>query len=64
MIKNSRQRKLQRRKVAIEQVKARIKRAGKAANAAEQEKKGITKDTEKKRLEQAKYELNLLEKRT
>ena len=64
MIKNSRQRKLQRRKVAMEQVQARIKRAGKAANPAEQEKKGITKDTEKKRLEQAKYELNLLEKRT
>lgn len=63
MIKNSRQRKLQRRKVAIEQVKARIKRAGKAANGGEQEKKGITKDTEKKRLEQAKYELTLLEKR-
>ena len=64
MIKNSRQRKLQRRKVAMEQVQARIKRAGKAANAAEQEKKNIGKDKEKQRLEQAKYELNLLEKRT
>lgn len=64
MIKNSRQRKLQRRKVALEQVKARIKRNGKAANPAEQEKKGLHKDREKQRVEQAKYELAILEKRT
>lgn len=64
MIKNSRQRKLQRRRVALEQVKARIKNAGKAVNESERERKGITKDTEKKRLEHAKYELAILEKRT
>lgn len=63
MIKNSRQRKLQRRRIAIDQVRARVKANGKAANEAEAKKKDIGKDKERKRLEQAKEELAILEKR-
>lgn len=52
-----------RREQAMKQVNARIKRNGKAANEAEREKKGITSNKEAQRLEQAKYERALLEKR-
>lgn len=60
---NSRERINQRRLVAMEQVKQRIKRNGEAANATEKKRKDITPEKAKKRLEQAKYELALLEKR-
>jgi hypothetical protein len=63
MIKNSRQRVKQRRLVALEQVKARVKANGKAANTSEKERKGITPDKEKKRLARAKDELKTLEQR-
>ena len=52
-----------RRRQAMEQVSDRIKRNGKAAHPDEQERKGITNDKERQRLEQAKYEKALLEKR-
>lgn len=52
-----------RRRQAMEQVGDRIKRNGKAANPDEHEKKGITNDKERQRLEQAKHEKALLEKR-
>jgi LytS/YehU family sensor histidine kinase len=61
--KNSRGRVKIRQKKALEQVKARIKRNGGAAHADEKEKKGITSNKEAQRLEQAKYEKALLEKR-
>ena len=64
MIKNSRFRKKERRLIAIEQVKNRIKRNGKAANESEQERKALTPDMESNRLEQAKNELAILEKRS
>lgn len=63
MIKNSRQRKKQRRLVALNQVKARIKANGKAANPSEKENKAFTPDMEHKRLERAKEELAVLEQR-
>ena len=63
MIKNSRQRLKQRRLVALNQVKARVKAAGKAANENEKVKKDITPDKEKKRLARAKDELKVLEQR-
>lgn len=52
-----------RQRVALDQVKSRIKRGGKAANTNEHEKKAITREKEAQRLEQAKYERNVLEKR-
>jgi len=52
-----------RQEQAMVEVKDRIKRNGKAAHPDEHEKKGITNDKERQRLEQAKYEKALLEKR-
>jgi len=60
---NSRVRVKARRLQAMKQVEARIKRGGKAANNAEKEKKNVTREKEAQRLEQAKYEKALLEKR-
>lgn len=63
MRKNFPERKKARRRQALEQVNARIKRNGKAANPDEKERKDITANKEAQRLEQAKYEKALLEKR-
>lgn len=63
MRKNFPERKKARRRQALEQVNARIKRGGKAAHADERERKDITANKEAQRLEQAKYEKALLEKR-
>lgn len=59
---NSRGRVKQRRLVAMEQVKARIKAAGAGAEG-DKKVKGDTKEKKAQRLEQAKYELAILEKR-
>lgn len=61
--KNFRGRVKARQEQALKEVNDRIKRNGKAANPDEKEKKGITSDKEKQRLEQAKHEKAVLEKR-
>jgi len=59
---NRRDRIKARRLQAMEQVKARIA-AGGAGTGHDKKEKGATKESRAQRLEQAKYELALLEKR-